>query len=204
MKWYTREPYWVSFNKLAVDLSISFTQSVYNLILWNKKLHPLKVIPLLSRLKLGCDPWLYGSINRLVEWLSTSFFRKSRQFFSTICLLSSNEQDTSHKLYMWQDSFAGRLILVSRIFLCLRLTMLRVLAITLRIAEATGVAFAKILGRRIFWIRWWETRKIEELLKIGYISVYDQEQNLWKRVATNSKFVLRNTSFWNKYEYFLV
>ena len=32
-------------------------------------------------------------------------------------LLSRNEQDTSYKLYMWHDSLAGNLILVSVILL---------------------------------------------------------------------------------------
>ena len=35
------------------------------------------------------------------------------------CLLSRNEQDTSHKLYLWHDILASNLILVSIIFMCL-------------------------------------------------------------------------------------
>ena len=33
-------------------------------------------------------------------------------------LLSKNEQDTSHKLYMWHSGLAGNLILVSTVLLC--------------------------------------------------------------------------------------
>ena len=34
-------------------------------------------------------------------------------------LLNRNKQDTSHKLYLWHDSLAGNLILISSILLCL-------------------------------------------------------------------------------------
>ena len=55
---------------------------------------------------------LYRTVPNLKELLKQKMLLNN-------CLLGRNEQDTSHKLYMWHGSLAGNLILVSIILLCL-------------------------------------------------------------------------------------